>query len=130
MARSVRPRQRVADLQRDRAGGDADRERAVAAQSAGPLVTLWLDDHRAGTGYRMFVLLRVGHKHAHLFHWPTMTRLKLPKEVLTRSLPVAGDPARVRRLIKETIEVFKRVGREVPEVTVGEALDVLRGART
>lgn len=100
-------------------------------EAVGPLVTLYLEDEapRVGAGYRTFIVLSVGHKWVYLFHWPTLTRIKAPKEVLRQ---VQGNmvqrPKAVAKMLRETVEVFKRVGREVPEVTVDEALSVLKGA--
>jgi hypothetical protein len=65
------------------------------------ILELWLDDHRAGMGWRLWIVIREGTKWVTLFNPATLLTTQIPKETWPEILKKARHPVVVQNKSEE-----------------------------
>jgi hypothetical protein len=100
-----------------------------------PVVDIFLDDNKVGSGLRRYVVLECGPRVVRLFYYPTLTLVKVDRLTFDRKAKPAKDAKKrtIARIIRANVEQAERINKQSGRPVMAEgsawakqALAVLR----
>ncbi len=81
-------------------------------------VMLYLQDSKAGSGFRNFVVVTVGRKWVKMLYLPTMTTLKIGLREYEKAIPISISRSKLKALLIKFRQAAKQYGLSYPKATL------------